>query len=119
MRAHRIGPSDANLFLSSQARTHAPRRRTPAAHFLESQVEGNKEVVAALREENLIIRIDDSTGEITALAEIALTRIDELREILHRLEGKIDALTASLNSDRATRSEIGNSIRSCATSTNP
>jgi hypothetical protein len=88
---------------------------------LESQLEGNKEVVAALREieENLVVRIDDSTGETTELAEIALTRIDELREILHRLEGKIDALALSLHGDRATRSEIGNSIQSCATSTRP
>jgi hypothetical protein len=67
---------------------------------LESQVEGNKDVVAALREieESLIVRIDDSTEETTALVETALTRIDELRGILHRLEDKIDALAAlSLN----------------------
>jgi hypothetical protein len=73
---------------------------------LESQVEGNKAVVAALREleENLIVRIDDSAGETTALAEMALTRIDELREILHRLEGKIDTLANSLDSSQAARS---------------
>jgi hypothetical protein len=54
---------------------------------LESQIESNKEVVAALREleENLVVRIDESTGEATALAEMALARIEELREILHRL----------------------------------
>jgi hypothetical protein len=69
---------------------------------LESQVEGNKEVVAALRDlrDDLAARIDDSIDETTALAEMALTQIDELREILHRLEGKIDALaTLSLNGD--------------------
>jgi hypothetical protein len=67
---------------------------------LESQVEGNKEVVAALREleENLVARIDDSAEETTALAEIALTRIEELREILLRLEHKIDALATRLPS---------------------
>ena len=45
---------------------------------LESQVEGNKEVVAALREieENLIVRIDDSASETSALVEMALTQID-------------------------------------------
>jgi hypothetical protein len=66
---------------------------------LEAQVESNREVVAALREveENLIVRIDDSAEETTALAEIALTRIDELRGILHRLEGKLDTLALSLN----------------------
>jgi hypothetical protein len=32
------------------------------------------------------------------LAETALSRIEELRGILHRLEGKIDALALSLNS---------------------
>jgi hypothetical protein len=70
---------------------------------LESQVEGNKEVVAALREleENLVVRIDDSAEETTALAEMALARIEELREIVYRLEGKIDLLTASLNSNQA------------------
>jgi hypothetical protein len=59
---------------------------------LESQVEGNRDVVAALREieENLMVRIDDSTEETTALVETALSRIDELRESIHRLEGKID-----------------------------
>ena len=41
---------------------------------------------------------DDSTEETTALAETALSRIEELRGILHRLEGKIDALALSLNS---------------------
>jgi hypothetical protein len=66
---------------------------------LESQVERNREVAAALREleENLIVRIDDSAEETTALAEMALVRIEELREILYRLEGKIDALANSLN----------------------
>jgi hypothetical protein len=54
---------------------------------LESQVEGNKEVVAALREieENLVVRIDDSTEETVALVETALIRIEELREILLRV----------------------------------
>jgi hypothetical protein len=69
---------------------------------LESQIEGNREVVAALREieENLIVRIDDSVEETTALVETAFARIDELRGILHRLERKIDALaTLSLNGD--------------------
>ena len=66
---------------------------------LESQVEGNREVIAALREieENLVVRIDNSTGETAALAEMALARIEELRGILHRLEDKIDALALSLN----------------------
>ena len=67
---------------------------------LESQVEGNREVAAALREleENLVVRIDDSTEETMAMVETALTQIDELRGILHRLEDKIDALAAlSLN----------------------
>jgi hypothetical protein len=95
---------------------------------LESQVEGNKEVVAALREleENLVVRIDDSTEETTALVEMALARIEELRGILHRLENKIDTLALSLNSDGALRSpdhatshpEIGLQSNSCATSTN-
>ena len=81
-------------------------------------------------EESLIVRIDDSAGETAALVEIALTRIEELRGILHRLEGKIDALALSLNSDGAMRSaqaarspghatshpETGPSIRSCAIS---
>jgi hypothetical protein len=35
---------------------------------------------------------------------MALTQIDELRGILHRLEGKIDALALSLNGDGAVRS---------------
>ena len=76
---------------------------------LESQIENNKEVVAALREleENLIVRIDDSTEETVALAEIALTRIEELRGILHRLESKIDALVLSLSSDQAARRSPG------------
>jgi hypothetical protein len=71
--------------------------------ILESQVEGNKEVAATLREieENLIVRIDDSTEETTALAEMALIRIDELRGNLHRLEDKIDALALSLNRGQA------------------
>jgi hypothetical protein len=106
---------------------------------LESQVEGNREITAALREleENLVVRIDDSASETTALVEMALSRIEELREILHRLEGKIDALALSLNgahpSDGAVRSaqavrspshtipssETGPSIRPCAISTNP
>jgi hypothetical protein len=40
---------------------------------LESQIEGNREVAAALREleENLVVRIDDSAGETAALVEIA------------------------------------------------
>jgi hypothetical protein len=48
---------------------------------LESQVEGNKEVVAALREleENLVARIDDSADETTGLVETALSQIEELR----------------------------------------
>jgi hypothetical protein len=89
------------------------------------QVEGNREIVAALREieENLIVRIDDSTEETMTLVEIAFTRIDELREILHRLENKIDALALSLNGDHANshpeNPETGPSVRSCATSTNP
>ena len=105
---------------------------------LESQVEGNREVTAALREieENLVVRIDDSASETAALVEISLTRIEELRGILHRLEDKIDALALSLNrdhSDGAVRSaqavrspshtipssEIGPSIRSCAISVKP
>jgi hypothetical protein len=47
------------------------------SRVLESQVEGNKEVVAALREleENLIVRIDDSTEETITLVETAFTRI--------------------------------------------
>jgi hypothetical protein len=103
---------------------------------LETRVEGNREVAAALREleENLIVRIDDSTEETMTLVEMALTRIEELRGILHRLEGKIDALAVSLNggldSDRAARS--AQAVRSpghanshpeagpsCETSTNP
>jgi hypothetical protein len=70
---------------------------------LEAQVEGNKEVVAALREieENLAARIDDSTDETTALVETALTRIEELRENLHRLERKLDSIsTLSCRDDR-------------------
>jgi hypothetical protein len=90
---------------------------------LESQVEGNREIVAALREleENLIVRIDDSAEETTALAEMALTRIDELREILHRLEDKIDALANGKHGDdrSPTHSETGLQSNSCATSTNP
>jgi hypothetical protein len=78
---------------------------------LQAQVEGNREVVAALREleENLIVRIDDSAEETVAMVEIALTRIDELRGILHRLEGKVDALAKlSLNGDldRAARRDL-------------
>ena len=70
---------------------------------LESQIENNKEVAAALRdlEENLVVRIDESACETTALVETALTRIEELRGILHRLESKIDALALSLNRDQA------------------
>jgi hypothetical protein len=99
---------------------------------LEAQVEGNREVVAALREleENLIVRIDDSTEETMTLVETAFTRIEELRGILHRLEDKINALALSLNSDGTVRSaqaarspglatshpETGPSIRSCAIS---
>jgi uncharacterized coiled-coil DUF342 family protein len=69
---------------------------------LESQVEGNREVVAALREleENLTARIDDSAEETTALVETALVRIDELHKILHRLENKIDALANSLDAPK-------------------
>jgi hypothetical protein len=63
---------------------------------LESQVEGNRESLREL-EENLVVRIDDSASETTALVEMALSQIEELREILHRLEGKIDALALSLN----------------------
>ena len=51
--------------------------------------------------DDLAARIDDSTEETTALAEMALTRIDELREILRRLEDKIDALANSLYRDQA------------------
>jgi hypothetical protein len=92
---------------------------------LEAQVEGNREVVAALREleDRLTARIDDSTEETTALVETALSRIEELHGILHRLEDKIDALAtlSSLNrGDHATsHSETGSSIRTCATFTNP
>ena len=70
---------------------------------LESQIENNKEVAATLRdlEENLVVRIDESACETTALVETALTRIEELRGILHRLESKIDALALSLNRDQA------------------
>ena len=62
-------------------------------------IEANKEVAAALREieENLVVRIDDSASETAALVEISLTRIEELRGILHRLEDKIDSLALSLN----------------------
>jgi hypothetical protein len=81
-----------------------PRDEEHLRHIrvLESQVEGNREVVAALREieENLIVRIDDSTEETMTLVETAFTRIDELRGILHRLEDKIDALALSLNGDQ-------------------
>jgi hypothetical protein len=70
---------------------------------LESQVEGNREVVAALREveNNLMVRIDDSASETVALVETAFIQIDELRGILHRLEDKIDALALSLNGDHS------------------
>ena len=113
--------------------THDDEHLLRHIRVLEAQVEGNREVAAALREleENLVVRIDDSTEETVAMVETALTQIEELRGILHRLENKIDALALSLNgnhSDGAVRrspgpatspSEIGNSIRSCATSTNP
>jgi hypothetical protein len=74
---------------------------------LEAQVEGNREVVVALREieENLIARIDDSTEETMTLVETAFTRIEELRGILHRLESKIDALALSLNGDHNDHSD--------------
>ena len=76
---------------------------------LESQIENNKEVAATLRdlEENLVVRIDESACETTALVETALTRIEELRGILHRLESKIDALVLSLSSDQAARRSPG------------
>jgi hypothetical protein len=64
--------------------THDDEHLHRHIRVLESQVEGNREVIAALREieENLVVRIDDSTEETTALVEMAFTRIDELREIL-------------------------------------
>jgi hypothetical protein len=118
--------------------THDDEHLLRHIRVLEAQVEGNREVAAALREleENLVVRIDDSTEETVAMVETALTQIEELRGILHRLENKIDALALSLNADhsdgavrsaQAARSpghtipssEIGSSIRSCATSTNP
>ena len=70
---------------------------------LESQVQANKEVVAALRDlrDDLAARIDDSAEETMALAEMALTRIEDLHGILHRLEDKIDALALSLNGDHS------------------
>jgi hypothetical protein len=70
---------------------------------LEAQVEGNKEIVAALREieDNLTARIDDSTEETTGLVETALTRIDELRESLQRLERKVDTLVLERNDQAA------------------
>ena len=76
---------------------------------LESQIENNKEVAATLRdlEENLVVRIDESACETTALVETALTRIEELRGILHRLESKIDALVLLLSSDQAARRSPG------------
>jgi hypothetical protein len=69
---------------------------------LEAQVEGNREVVAALHEldANLIAQIDDSAEETMGLVETALSRIDELRENIHRMERKVDALEISLNRDR-------------------
>jgi hypothetical protein len=83
--------------------------RLQRIRVLEAQVEGNREVTAALREieANLIVRIDDSTEETTALVETALTRIDELRGILHRLEGKINALALSLDNNQAARRPNG------------
>jgi hypothetical protein len=95
-----MGEAIEDLACSSNARLEEHLLRH--IRVLESQVEGNKEVVAsALREieESLIVRIDDGTDETTAL--VALTRIDELREILHRLEGKIDALALSFNRGQA------------------
>jgi septation ring formation regulator EzrA len=75
---------------------------------LEAQVEGNREVVAALHEleANLIAQIDDSAEETMGLVENVLTGMEALRESLHRLERKLDALATSCNrndepSDRA------------------
>jgi hypothetical protein len=70
---------------------------------LESQVEGNREVTAALREleANLAARIDDVADETSGLVEAVLTGIEALRESLHRLERKIDALALERNRDRA------------------
>ena len=61
---------------------------------LESQVEGNKEIVAALRDlrDDLAARIDDIADETTGLVENVLTGIEALREAIQRLESKIDAL---------------------------
>jgi hypothetical protein len=79
---------------------------------LEAQVEGNKEVIAALCEieDNLIVRIDDSTEETTALVEMALARIDELHGILHRLERKIDALASTLSLDAPKLRDVLNDL---------
>jgi len=66
---------------------------------LESQVEDNKEVAAALREleAKLAARIDDVADETTGLVETALSQIEALRESLHRLERKLDTLAISCN----------------------
>jgi hypothetical protein len=71
---------------------------------LEAQVEGNREIVAALREleANLTARIDDVADETIGLVETTLSQIEALRESLHRLECKLDALAISCNrNDRA------------------
>ena len=75
---------------------------------LEAQVEGNKEIVAALHEfeENLVVRVNDIADETSGLVENVLTGIEALRESLHRLERKVDALANSRDrndkpSDRA------------------
>jgi hypothetical protein len=70
---------------------------------LEAQVEGNKEVVAALREleGNLVARIDDVADETSGMVETVLTGIEALRESLQRLERKLDVLVLEYHRDRA------------------
>jgi hypothetical protein len=70
---------------------------------LEAQVEGNKEVVAALREleGNLVARIDDVADETSGMVETVLTGIEALRECLQRLERKLDVLVLEYHRDRA------------------
>jgi hypothetical protein len=99
-RARAPPRSAVRPLVASPTITSMADERLQRIRVLEAQVEGNREVVAALREieENLMVRIDDSTEETTALVETAFARIEELRGILHRLENKIDALALSLNS---------------------
>jgi hypothetical protein len=68
-------------YLARQGKSETTKPTTSKARVTE--VEGNKEVVAALREfeENLVVRIDDSTEETITLVETAFTRIDEPRGI--------------------------------------